>query len=112
MFPGLETQYQHIMAAASTMCNLWEMEPGEPDLDRMFRRLKDLSAYSLTHAEIMDQREGVELFALAMFFGATSDPRYHDNQKRLMHGLSSETYGYEGCAETIEQEVKARGKRR
>jgi hypothetical protein len=32
-------------------------------------RLKDLSAYSLTHAEIMQQREGVELLALGMFFG-------------------------------------------
>ena len=47
------------------------------------RRLKDLTAYSLTHAEIMVQREGVELLALAMFFGAASEPLFHKNQKLL-----------------------------
>ena len=48
------------------MCFLLEAEhqQGERDLDAMMRRLKDLSDYSLTHAEIMDQREGVELLAL------------------------------------------------
>jgi hypothetical protein len=66
--------------AAEAMYNLWELENqrGELDLDEMIRRLKDLSAYSLTHTEIMDQREGVELLALAMFFGAASDPRFHN----------------------------------
>jgi hypothetical protein len=42
----------------------------------MMRRLKDLSAYSLTHAEIMDQREGVELLALARVFGMSTDPQF------------------------------------
>jgi hypothetical protein len=49
------------------------------------RRLKDLSAYSLTHGEIMDRREGVELLALARFFGMSSDPRFQRNQERLGH---------------------------
>ena len=89
--------------------NLLEMEGHreEPNLDKMMRRLKDLSAYSLEHAEIMDQREGVELLALAMFFGATSDPGFHKNQERLRL-LSEETVGYQGRAEVIEEEVANR----
>ena len=71
--------------AAEAMYHLWELENqrGELNLDEMMCRLKDLSAYSLTHAEIMDQREGVELLALAVFFGATSDSRFHQNQECL-----------------------------
>ena len=80
---------------------------GELDLDAMVRRLKDLSAYSLTHAEIMDQREGVELLALGKFFGMTSDSRFHQNQERLKM-LTEEAFIYEGQAEIIEQEVAAR----
>lgn len=56
--------------AAETMYNLWELDylQGKaPNLDTKMRRLKDLSAYSLTHAEILEQHEGVELFALGMF---------------------------------------------
>jgi len=71
------------------------------------RRLKDLSAYSLLHAEILDQREGVELLALAKLFGATTDPRFRQNQTRLTL-LSEETVAYQGQAEVIEQEVAAR----
>jgi len=56
---------------------------GRLDLDSEMRRLKDLSAYSLTHAEIMVQREGVELLALAKFFGLTSESRFHKNRERL-----------------------------
>ena len=95
--------------AAETMYHLWELEDkqGELDLDVMMCRLKDLSAYSLTHAEIMDQREGVELLALAIFFGATSDPGFHINQERLSF-LSDETIHYQGKAEIIEQEVERR----
>jgi len=58
-----ERDHYHLATiGAETMYNLWELEnrQGELDLDGMMRRLKDLSAYSLTHAEIMDQREGVE----------------------------------------------------
>ena len=97
------------IVAAEAMYNLWELEKqqGELNLEGMMTRLKDLSAYSLTHAEIMDQREGVELLALAMFFGATSDPRFHNNQKRLSL-LSEETFAYQGKAEVIEQEVARR----
>lgn len=56
--------------AAETMVNLWELEQsqtGQINLDNMMRHPKDLSAYSLTHAEILEQREGVELLALGMF---------------------------------------------
>jgi hypothetical protein len=102
---------QHALAttAAEAMYNLWEMESRreEPDLDAMLRRLKDLSAYSLTHAEILEGREGVEMLALAMFFGATSDPAYHENQERLGQ-LSEETIAYEGGAEVVEEEIARR----
>lgn len=98
--------------AAEAMYHLWELEnqQGELDLDEMMQRLKDLSAYSLTHAEMMDQCEGVELLALAMFFGATSNPRFHKNQERLAL-LSEETFAYQGRAEVVEQEVARRNAR-
>lgn len=105
-----EREHYHLaITAAETMYNLWELEnqQRELDLDGMVRRLKDLSAYSLTHAEIMDQREGVELLALAMFFGATSDALFHQNQERLTF-LSEKTLAYRGSAEAIEQEVAQR----
>ena len=97
---------------AETMYNLWELEiqqGNEPDLDAKMRRLKDLSAYSLTHAEILDQREGVELLALGMFFGASSNPAFLKNQARLQQ-LSQETAYYKGQAEHIEQEIALRKK--
>jgi hypothetical protein len=108
-------RYQLATIAAETAYNLLELEARqkEPDLDEMMRRLKDLSAYSLTHAEIMDQREGVELLALARFFGMTSDQRLCKNQERLSR-LSEETLAYKGRAELIEEEVahrKARSSR-
>ena len=84
-----------------------EYQQGERDLDAMMRRLKDLSAYSLLYAEILEQREGVELLALAKLFGATSDPRFHHNQTRVAL-LSEATVAYQGQAEVIEQEVAAR----
>ena len=105
-----ERDHYHLATiGAETMCNLWELEnrQGELDLDGMMRRLKDLSAYSLTHAEIMDQREGVEILALAMFFGMTSDPMFHINRERIGL-LSEETLTYQGRAEVIEQEVAQR----
>jgi len=83
---------------------------GRLDLHSGMRRLKDLSTYSLTHAEIMVQREGVELLALAKFFGLTSESRFHKNRERL-NLLSEETFAYQGQAERIEQEIKERGKR-
>ena len=97
------------LTAAETMYNLWDLEHRQQkrDLDSMMRRLKDLSAYSLTHAEIMEQREVVELLALGMFFGATSDPRYHPNQARLQQ-LSAETVDYQGQPELVEQQSAAR----
>lgn len=79
----------------------------ERDLDAMMRRLKDLSAYSLTHAEILDLKEGVEMLAIAMFFGATSDSQLHKNQERLKQ-LSPETVVYKGNAQSVEQQIKAR----
>jgi hypothetical protein len=104
-----QERYHLATIAAETMCNLWELDhqQGEIDLDQMMRRLKDLSAYSLTHAEIMDQREGVELLALARFFGMSSDPRFQGNQERLGL-LSEETLAYSGRSEIVEQEVAQR----
>ena len=98
--------------AAETMYNLWELEiqqGNEPDLDAKMRRLKDLSAYSLTHAEILNQREGVELLALGMFFGASSNPAFLKNQARLQQ-ISQEAVDYQGQAEHIEQEIALRKK--
>ena len=102
-------QFDLAIIAAETMYNLWELEYQQAgrDLDAMMQRLKDLSAYSLTHAEILDQREGVEMLAIAMFFGATSDKRFHQNQQRLQQ-LSDETIVYQGNAANIEQEVAQR----
>ncbi len=73
------------------------------------RRLKDLSAYSLAD-DITHQRDGVELLALAKFFGLTSESRFHENRKRLSL-LGKETIEYQGQAENIEQEIKERGRR-
>mgnify|MGYP007059412459 CR=1 FL=1 len=98
--------------AAETMYNLWEMEyaqTGHINLDGMMRRLRDLSAYSLTHAEILEQREGVELLALGMFFGANSNPAFQKNQSRL-HQLSPETIDYQGQPELIQREIALRKK--
>jgi len=104
-----QERYRLATTAAEAMYQLRELEhqQGRLDVDRMMRRLKDLSAYSLTHAEIMDLREGPELLALAMFFGITSDPAFHHNQERL--GLLSEdTIAYSGNAEAVEQQVARR----
>ena len=102
-------RYEFAIMTAEVMCTLLEDDyrRGARDLDGMMMRLKDLSAYSLTHAEIMDQREGAELLALAMLFGATSDPRYHSNQERLGR-LSGDTLDYQGQAGVVEREVAIR----
>jgi antitoxin PrlF len=95
-------QYHLAVSAAKTMYQLWELENQAQkfDLDNLMRRLKDLSAFPLTHAEIMDQRERVELSALGIFFGVTSNPRFHHNQVRL--SLPSEqTIAYQGKAKVI-----------
>jgi hypothetical protein len=101
------------MTAAEATYQLWELESQreEPNLDRMMRRLKDLSAYSLTYAEILEGREGVELLALAMFFGATSNTGFHKNQARLSR-LSEEAIAYQGRAEVIKKEVAGRKARK
>lgn len=92
------------------MCFLMEDEcrKGEVDLDSKMRRLKDLSAYSLAH-DITHQRDGMELLALAKFFGLTSESRFQKNRRRLSL-LASETIEYQGQAENIEREIKGRGK--
>ena len=104
-----QERYRLASTAAEAMYHLWKLEyqQGQLDVDPMMRRLKDLSAYSLTHAEIMDLREGPELLALGMFFGMTSDPAFHQNQERLTL-LSEETLAYPGSAEAIKQQVARR----
>ncbi|MCI0648005.1 MAG: hypothetical protein L0332_30850 [Chloroflexi bacterium] len=106
---GDQERYALAMTAAETMYMLMEAEyrVGQRDPDAMMRRLKDLSAYSLTHAEILEQREGVEMLAIAMFFGATSNPGYLRNQERLKL-LSKETVDYQGRPENVEQEIATR----
>jgi hypothetical protein len=53
-------RHSMVITAAETMHQLWELESHaqELDLDNVVRRLKDLSAYSVTRAEIIDQRGG------------------------------------------------------
>jgi len=85
-----------------------EYQKGEIDLDNKMTRLKDLSAYSLAH-DITHQRDGVELLALAKFFGLTSKSRFQKNRRRLSL-LASETIEYQGQAENIKREIKERGK--
>ena len=86
-----------------------EYQKGEVDLDSKMRRLKDLSAYSLAH-DITYQREGVELLALAKFFGLTSESRFQKNRERLSL-LAQETMEYQGKSENIEREIKERKRR-
>ena len=95
--------------AAETMYCLWELQYQQEgrDLDAMMRRLRDLSAYSLTHAEIMWQREIVELLALGMFFGMSSNSALRKNQERLRL-LSDEIYNYKGQAKIVEQQIAQR----
>ena len=104
-----QERYSLATTTAEAMYHLWELEhqQGQLNVDHMMRRLKDLSAYSLTHADIMDLREGPELLALGMFFGMTSNPAFHQNQARLTL-LSEETITYPGRAEVIEQQVARR----
>jgi hypothetical protein len=102
-------RYALARSAAEAMYMLWELEypEGAMDLDRMMRRLKDMSAYSLIHAEIMWQRKIVELLALGMFFGMSSNSGLRRNQDRLRL-LSAETFAYKGNAEAVEQQVAQR----
>ena len=106
---GERIRYKLAISTAEVMYVFLEAEDqqGNCDLDALMRRLKDLSAYSLTHAEVMDQREGPELLAVAMLFGATSNPRYHKNQERIRL-LSEETFAYQGQAEIIEEDLAMR----
>lgn len=105
----LNNNWEIANAAAETMLIILEAEyqEGQIDLDAKMRRLRDLSAYSLTHAEILTQREGPELLALGRFFGMSSNSQHQSNQERL-YLLSSESHFYQGQSENIEQEVKAR----
>ena len=82
---GEKFRYELSISTAEVMYAILEAEyqQGDCNLDAKMRRLKDLSAYSLTHSEIVEKREGPELLAMAMFFGATSNPRYHKNQERI-----------------------------
>lgn len=109
LYMAEDFHYQLARTTAETMYMLWELDHQDRgrDLDAMMRRLKDLSAYALIHAEIMEQREGPEMLAIAMFFGMTSDERFHKNQERLQE-LSKGVIVYEGSAEVVKEEVKAR----
>jgi hypothetical protein len=107
-----EHEHYHLADTFSEMTWLLmegEYQKGEVDLDSKMRRLKDLSAYSLAR-DITCQREGVELLALARFFGLTSESRFQRNRKRL-NLLAGETIEYQDQAGNIEQEIKELAKR-
>ncbi len=105
-------QYELAMASAITMHSIMELElqEGRRDMDASFRRLKDLSAYSLTHAEILYQREGPELLALGMLFGMTDVRHLKVNQVRLQD-LSPEALEYVGRPEIVKHKVAKRKER-
>jgi hypothetical protein len=84
-----------------------EYMQGQRDLNATMCRLKDLSAYSLVHAEILEQREGVEMLAIALLFGMSSNQAFRPNQVRLQL-LSPETLAYQGQKENIEREIAER----
>jgi len=89
-----------------------EYRNGQRDVDQMMRRLKDLSAYSLLHAEILTQQEGPELLALGMFFGMTSNKELRRRNEGRLQLISEETAAYQGRSELVEQQVAARKDRR
>lgn len=101
--------YELAMTSAITMHTIMEAEyqQGRRDMDASFRRLKDLSAYSLSHAEILYQREGPELLALGMLFGMTDMFHLKANQERI-RDLSPESIEYVGRPEIVAQEVTRR----
>jgi hypothetical protein len=106
-----QEHYRLAMTAAETMYMLIDLDyqEGNREPDALMRRLKDLSAYSLTHAEILTQREGVELLALGMFFGMAGGDIHRRNQERLRL-LSEETFAYRGRSEVVEAEIAARSR--
>jgi hypothetical protein len=77
------------------------------NLDDLWRRFKDLSAYSLGHADILVSREGIEMLALGKFFGLSSNGHYHKNQERCAR-VSNEALAYQGDAEVVAKQVRAR----
>jgi hypothetical protein len=105
-------QYDAAMGMAEIMNVVLEAnyQAGEANLEAMIMRLKDLSAYSLTHAEIMQQREGVELLALGMFFGMTSNQALREKNQSRLSLLSDEALAYQGQAEVVEEQVAQRKK--
>ena len=109
---GEREPYDLARTAAETMYQLWELayQQGERNLDQMMRRLKDLSAYSLTHAEIMVQQEGVEMLALGMFFGLTSNPQIRSRNQDRLGLLSEDTLDYQGRGEVVGEQVARRKK--
>lgn len=104
---GENLRFEHAKIAAETLYLMWEAEyqQGNLDLDALMCHLKDLSAYSLTHAEILYQKEGVEMLAIALFFGMTEQPLYLVNRERIFM-LSQKAFSYRGRAENVEQSPK------
>ena len=85
-----------------------EYRRGKRDVDAMMRRLKDLSAYSLLHAEILALREGVELLALGMFFGMSSNLEMRRRNEGRLQLISEEAVAYQGRSELVEEQIAAR----
>ena len=102
-------RFEQAKMAAETLYLIWEAEyqQGNMDIDALMCHLKDLSAYSLTHAEILSQREGAEMLAIALFFGMTEQPAYQVNRERIFT-LSQETFSYQGQEENIKRKVTNR----
>ena len=76
-------------------------------MDWVFMRFKDLKAYSQEHAEIMDQREGMELLGLGTFLGMSNNPHLRDNQQHLRL-LTEEALANEGRKENSAADIRSR----
>lgn len=78
---------------------------------RMFRRLKDLCAYALEHADVLDRRQGLELIALSRFYGMGFLGDVDQNSDLFMERrrkVPEDAYAYEGDRQAIIEEIKQR----
>ena len=111
-----DSEYQ--MALDWSMFHLLEYDAKEnsgmtgEEYGRMFERFKDLNAYSLEHADILRRRQGLELIALARFFGmgflgdgVSQNNELFMERRRRVPGDALE---YGGQKESIINEVKQR----
>jgi hypothetical protein len=110
--------FEYQMALDWSMFYLLEYDTKEnsgmtgEEYGRMFKRFRDLSAYSLEHSDISRRRQGLELIALARFFGMgfLGDGVNQNNELFIKRRgrIPKEVVEYHGQKERIINEVKQR----